>query len=70
MPAPEHLVVETKDKQCDVRQEEEYDGDGLKVALSYVDHEGARRRPITAMLVGNACALCGGASTADGEVQG
>ena len=36
--APGHLE-ETNGKQCDVRQEEEHDDEGIKVDLSYIDHK-------------------------------
>ena len=52
-----HLVVETSDKSCSVDQEEEYDGRGIKVGLSFCDHDGSKRCAITLMLVGNACSL-------------
>ena len=61
--APGHFVVETNGKQCDVRQEEEYDDESMKVGLSFTDHEGARRCAISGMLVGNACSLYRGCST-------
>ena len=41
--------------------EEEYIDDGIKVRLSCIDHEGARR--CATMLVGSACSICRGTST-------
>ena len=32
-------MVETIDKQCDVRQEEEYDDESMQVGLSFIDPE-------------------------------
>ena len=61
--APGHLVVETNGKECDVRQEEEHDDESMKVGLSFIDHDGARRCAITGMFVGNACSLYRGCST-------
>ena len=53
MVMPGHLVVETIGKQCDVRQEEEYDDERMDVGFSFIDPEGA----------GNACSLYRGSST-------
>ena len=39
-----HLVVETNGKPCDVRQEEEYCDEGIKMNLSYFDHGGGAVR--------------------------
>ena len=64
MVAPGHLVVETNGKECDVRQEEEHDDESMKVGLSFIDHDGARRCAITGMFVGNACSLYRGCSNA------
>ena len=53
-------MVKTNGKHCEVRQEEEYDDEDIKVGLTYVDYEGASRCAITRMLVGDACLLlCG-----------
>ena len=60
MQAPGHLVVDTNDKHCGVSQEEEYDDDCIKVGLSDIDHEGARRCAIIGMHVGNVCSLYDG----------
>ena len=48
-------MVETNDKQHGVKQEEEYDDDGIKLGLSCTDHAGAKRCVITGM--GNAWSL-------------
>ena len=49
--------VETIDKPCAARQEEEYDDRGVKVGLSLFDHDGSKRCAITTMLGGIACSL-------------
>ena len=55
--------VETSGKSCAVREEDEYDDKGIKVGLSLIDHEGAKRCAITGMLVGTVCCLYNGNGT-------
>ena len=43
MSASGHLVVETNDKQYEIKQEEEFNDDDVKVVLTYLDYERVRR---------------------------
>ena len=50
-----HLVVDTSDKPCAVRQQEEHDDMGINVG--FIDNEDAKRCVISGMVVGNVCSL-------------
>ena len=49
MLAPRHLVVEANGKQCEVKQEEEFHDDGIKMGLSCIAHDTAKRCAIPGM---------------------
>ena len=50
-----HLVLDTSDKTCAVRHEEEHDDKGINAG--FIDNEDAKRCMIPGMVVGNACSL-------------
>ena len=52
MLAPRHLVVAANGRQCEVKQEEEFNDDGFVVGLSFIDYEGARHCAISGTFVG------------------
>ena len=50
MLAPRHVVVAANGRQCEVKQEEEFNDDGFVVGLSFIDHEGPRHCAISGRL--------------------
>ena len=52
MLAPRHVVVAANGRQCEVKQEEEFNDDGFVVGLSFIDYEGARHCAISGTFVG------------------